>query len=201
MGKFIGAAWKSSRALNWLGGVILATMMLLTVLDVILRYAGRAITGTFELMSFGGALVAGFAIWGASLTVELTAPVALVAVRGTVLAAPLADYVFKPAMSVGGALAPILGPWIGVGPNRGVGLLISLLGLLNVVVVLVALSSPRIRNLERDLPDHVAAPPLAHLAAGARSPAAPRAAAGPLRARGRSQLKGRSHDRTIRRIL
>ena len=41
MGKFISAAWKSSRALNWLGGVILALMMLLTVLDVILRYIGK----------------------------------------------------------------------------------------------------------------------------------------------------------------
>jgi TRAP-type C4-dicarboxylate transport system permease small subunit len=67
MGKFLSAAWKSSRALNWLGGVILALMMLLTVLDVILRYAGKAITGTFELMSFGGALVAGFAIAQTSL--------------------------------------------------------------------------------------------------------------------------------------
>jgi MFS transporter, DHA3 family, macrolide efflux protein len=75
------------------------------------------------------------------------------------LAAPLADYVFKPAMSVGGALAPILGPWIGAGPNRGVGLLISVLGLLNVGVVLIAFTSSRIRNLERDLPDHAPTPP------------------------------------------
>jgi MFS family permease len=75
------------------------------------------------------------------------------------LAAPLADYVFRPAMSVGGALAPILGPLIGVGPNRGVGLLMSLLGLLNVGVVLIAFASERIRNVERDLPDHGAVSP------------------------------------------
>lgn len=67
MRKFFGAAAKSSRTLNWVGGVTLALMMLLTVLDVILRYVGRAITGTFELMSFGGALVAGFAIAQTSL--------------------------------------------------------------------------------------------------------------------------------------
>lgn len=67
MGKFFSAAWKSSKVLNWVGGVILALMMLLTVLDVFLRYLGRAITGTFELMSFGGAVVAGFAIAQTSL--------------------------------------------------------------------------------------------------------------------------------------
>jgi MFS family permease len=72
------------------------------------------------------------------------------------LAAPLADYVFKPAMSEGGAFAALLGPLIGVGANRGVGLLISLLGMLSMVVSIVAFANPRIRNVELDLPDHVA---------------------------------------------
>lgn len=75
------------------------------------------------------------------------------------LAAPLADYVFRPAMSAGGALAPILGPLIGVGSNRGVGLLISVLGFLNMVVAVVAFSSRRLRHIEIDLPDHVATAP------------------------------------------
>ncbi|MGE5073274.1 MAG: MFS transporter [Anaerolineae bacterium] len=75
------------------------------------------------------------------------------------LAAPLADYVFKPAMSVGGWLAPSLGPVFGVGPNRGIGLLISLLGLLNIGVVLFFFAMARIRNVETELPDHVAGPP------------------------------------------
>ena len=107
------------------------------------------------------------AIWQAKVAPDVQGRV--FAVRRTIawstqiaaplLAAPLADYVFKPAMSVGGVLAPILGPLIGVGPNRGVGLLISLLGLLNVGVVLIAFANPLIRNLERDLPDHVATTP------------------------------------------
>jgi len=42
-------------------------MMLLTVVDVILRYLGRPITGTFELMSFAGALVVGLALAQTSL--------------------------------------------------------------------------------------------------------------------------------------
>jgi MFS family permease len=70
------------------------------------------------------------------------------------LAAPLADYIFKPAMSAGGVFATILGPVIGVGPNRGVGLLISVLGLLSTGVVIVALASKTIRRVELDLPDH-----------------------------------------------
>lgn len=72
------------------------------------------------------------------------------------LAAPLADYVFKPAMSAGGALAPLLGPLIGVGASRGVGLLISALGVLTVAVSGLALLNPAIRNVEHDLPDHCA---------------------------------------------
>ncbi|HEX8992547.1 MAG TPA: MFS transporter [Anaerolineales bacterium] len=76
------------------------------------------------------------------------------------LAAPLADYVFKPAMKQGGALAGLLGPIVGVGASRGVGVLISTLALVNLLVVAVAFLSPRIRHLEADLPDHVAASPV-----------------------------------------
>jgi TRAP-type C4-dicarboxylate transport system permease small subunit len=62
MQRFFSTTLRFSKGLNWVGGVILALMMLLTVVDVVLRYLGGAITGTFELMSFAGALVAGFAI-------------------------------------------------------------------------------------------------------------------------------------------
>jgi MFS transporter, DHA3 family, macrolide efflux protein len=73
------------------------------------------------------------------------------------LAAPLADYVFKPGMTKGGALASLLGPIIGVGANHGVGVLISVLGLLSVVVCVLAFFNRSIRNVEVDLPDHVTA--------------------------------------------
>jgi hypothetical protein len=71
------------------------------------------------------------------------------------LAAPLADYVFKPGMAPGGVLASLFGPVIGVGSNHGIGLLISVLGMLNVLVTLVAFATPAIRNVELDLPDHL----------------------------------------------
>jgi MFS transporter, DHA3 family, macrolide efflux protein len=70
------------------------------------------------------------------------------------LAAPLADYIFRPSMAVGGALAPILGPIFGYGASRGVGVLISLVGLLTTAVAITALLTPTIRRVELDLPDH-----------------------------------------------
>jgi DHA3 family macrolide efflux protein-like MFS transporter len=72
------------------------------------------------------------------------------------LAAPLADYVFKPGIAAGGFLVPVLGSIVGVGANHGVGLLISTLGFLLLVVCILAILNPAIRNVEIDLPDHVA---------------------------------------------
>ncbi len=74
------------------------------------------------------------------------------------VAATLADNVFKPAMSAGGWLAPVLGPWFGVGASRGIGVLISLAGVLNVFVAAYFFADRRIRNVERELPDHTAGP-------------------------------------------
>ncbi len=74
------------------------------------------------------------------------------------LAAPLADGFFKPAMTQGGSLAPVLGPLIGVGASRGVGLMVTIFGILAVAVSLIGFGSRSIRNVEQDLPDHVGAP-------------------------------------------
>jgi hypothetical protein len=74
------------------------------------------------------------------------------------LAAPLADNVFKPAMSPGGALVSLVGPIIGVGANRGIGMLISVLGILSILISIAAFSSSNVRNVESDLPDHIASP-------------------------------------------
>ena len=70
------------------------------------------------------------------------------------LAAPLVDYFFKPAMTEGGLLAPILGPLVGVGAGRGVGVLIGLIGLASALIAVVAFFVPAIRRVELDLPDH-----------------------------------------------
>lgn len=69
------------------------------------------------------------------------------------LAAPLADYVFKPGMSKGGILAAILGPIVGVGEKNGIGVLISTLGVAALLISFLSFLNPHIRNVEVELPD------------------------------------------------
>lgn len=45
-----------------IAGFVLTCMMLLTVTDVILRFCGKPLPGTYELVGLTGAIVAGFAI-------------------------------------------------------------------------------------------------------------------------------------------
>jgi MFS family permease len=72
---------------------------------------------------------------------------------GLAMAGPLADRVFEPAMDDGGSLAGSLGRVIGTGPGRGVGLMLIVTGLVQVAVGIAAFAAPRLRNLERDIPD------------------------------------------------
>src|SRR5512147_1571111 len=51
---------KLSRFLAVIAGIALIFVMLLTVLDVILRYFGHPITGVYDLVALGGAIVIGF---------------------------------------------------------------------------------------------------------------------------------------------
>jgi MFS family permease len=70
-------------------------------------------------------------------------------------AGPLSDQVFKPLLSANGALASSLGHFFRVGPSRGIGLLIFLMGEIIVVLTLAAALDPRVRKLEEELPDAV----------------------------------------------
>lgn len=72
---------------------------------------------------------------------------------GILLAGPLADDLFEPLLLSGGALTPSLGAWIGVGPGRGTALLVITLGLLTLLCTLAASVYPRLRRLERELPE------------------------------------------------
>jgi hypothetical protein len=67
----------------------------------------------------------------------------------------MADGIFEPLMVKGGALAGILGPVIGMGPGRGMGLLNIVMGLCLVVTVAIGYLYPRVRLLEDELPDAV----------------------------------------------
>lgn len=76
------------------------------------------------------------------------------------VAGPLADHVFEPLLRPGGGLAGSMGELIGVGPGRGMGLMMMVTGGVMVLATLVGILNPRIRNLEEELPDAIdAAPP------------------------------------------
>lgn len=71
-----------------------------------------------------------------------------------VLAGPLIDYVFEPAMMSGGTLANSFGLIFGVGEGRGMGLFITLIGIGWALVSILVYLNPRVRNLEKELPDN-----------------------------------------------
>ncbi len=78
---------------------------------------------------------------------------------GFVVAGPIADHVFEPAMRSGGALAGTFGWLAGTGPGAGMGLLTVLVGVLGVGVALIGFASRTIRDVETLIPDHAHAAP------------------------------------------
>lgn len=82
------------------------------------------------------------------LIAQITAPVAML------LAGPLADYVFEPAMAPGGAWSGAFGGLVGTGPGAGISLIFIIAGLLGALVGVVGYAIPVIRDVETILPDH-----------------------------------------------
>jgi TRAP-type C4-dicarboxylate transport system permease small subunit len=62
MGGLLWLTEKVSKTFNWVALIALTFIMLLTVSDVVLRYFGRPIVGTFEIVGFCGAVIIGFAL-------------------------------------------------------------------------------------------------------------------------------------------
>jgi len=74
------------------------------------------------------------------------------------ISGPVADYVFKPLLIEGGVLAnTFVGRWIGVGPGRGLGLMFIATGICVMLISLAAYAYPRIRRLEKEIPDVIEA--------------------------------------------
>lgn len=69
------------------------------------------------------------------------------------LAGPLADRVFEPALMPDGALAGSVGLIIGTGRGRGVGLMIVIAGIGTTIASVAGWLLPRVRNLETEVPD------------------------------------------------
>lgn len=65
----------------------------------------------------------------------------------------LSDTVFEPLLRSGGVLAGSIGQLIGVGPGRGMGLLLILAGLLPIISAIAGYASPRVRLVEQEIPD------------------------------------------------
>lgn len=83
---------------------------------------------------------------------QVTWPVA------TLLAGPLADKVFEPALMPGGRLASFAGGIVGTGPGAGISMIFLITGVVGAVVGLAGYLFPAIRNAEELLPDHEAQP-------------------------------------------
>lgn len=85
------------------------------------------------------------------LIAQLSWPIA------TLLAGPMADYVFEPAMAAGGRLGDAFGGLVGTGSGAGMSLMFVVTGLLGMLVGLGGYLIPAVRNAEELLPDHDAA--------------------------------------------
>jgi len=76
MKRLMAAVLKGDTILYAMAGVVLAFMIVLTLCDVILRNLGHPITGSMEIIQYGGSIVFGFSIpfatWiGAQVLVDL----------------------------------------------------------------------------------------------------------------------------------
>jgi hypothetical protein len=71
-------------------------------------------------------------------------------------AGPVADHIFEPLMRGDSNLAVTIGSWIGRGEGRGIALLFVVMGLTGCFLAVLGFVHPRIRNLERELPDQIA---------------------------------------------
>ena len=80
---------------------------------------------------------------------QIGAPVSML------LAGPLADSVFEPAMMPGGSWAPLLGWLVGIGPGAGMSLMFVIAGAFGMLVGFGGYAFPVVRNVEDILPDHV----------------------------------------------
>ena len=84
---------------------------------------------------------------------QAISPIAILA------AGPLADRVFEPLLAADGALAGTVGTVIGTGPGRGIALMVILSGIGVITMAIAGWMHPRVRNLETELPDHIADEP------------------------------------------
>jgi len=62
MKRYLGILQLATKGMDLVAGAALVLIMLLTTCDVVLRYLGHPIPGSYDLVSFGAAFVIGFAL-------------------------------------------------------------------------------------------------------------------------------------------
>ncbi len=90
----------------------------------------------------------------------------------SLLGGTAADFVMEPAMREGGALAPIFGPLVGVGPGAGMSLMLIGVGVIGALFCAAMYLVPMVRDIEILLPDHQASAETPAPAADALEPEA-----------------------------
>ena len=71
------------------------------------------------------------------------------------VAGPLADRFFAPLLTSHGPLTGSVGRLIGIGPGRGIGLLLIVLSVLVILAALIGLMAPHLRRVEQEVPDAI----------------------------------------------
>lgn len=72
----------------------------------------------------------------------------------TLVAGPLADHIFEPAMMPNNGLSVLFGGLVGTGPGAGMSLMFVISGLLGMVLALAGYAVPAVRDVEDILPDY-----------------------------------------------
>jgi MFS transporter, DHA3 family, macrolide efflux protein len=149
-----------------LGGFILSSLLGQTVMGIgqtLPVWAFAAFCSMFFLPFINGS---NQSIWQAKVAPDVQGRVfatrrliaQITGPMGMLIAGPLADRVFEPAMSASGAWAARFGWLVGTGPGAGMGLMLVIVGLLGTTAGIVGYSVRAIRNIERIMPDHDAEP-------------------------------------------
>lgn len=94
------------------------------------------------------------------LIAQITGPL------GMLIAGPLADRIFEPAMSTDTWLSRTFGLFVGTGPGAGMALLVFMMGILGVVAGIAGFMVPVIREADTRMPDHDAVPAATAVPAG-----------------------------------
>ena len=162
LGSVLMSAWGGPRrriaGIMWMMGVaglgvalagVWESVLLIAVFGSIDMFLGPIINGTSQTLwqTKVAPAVQGRVFAVRRMVAFVISPVSML------LAGPLADGVFEPALRPDGALAGSVGAVIGTGPGRGVGFMIVLAGLGTTAAAVAGWLMPRVRNLETEVPD------------------------------------------------